>query len=152
MPIEIERKFLVSREAWRPLVSKRRTIKQGYLTRGNAPAVVRVRINDEGHSRLTIKSAATGPARGEFEYDIPMDHAAELLKLCGDHTLTKTRHCVPAGELTWEIDVFEGRHAGLVIAEVELSSPDQQLPLPPWLGKEVTDDPSYSNENLARPA
>jgi adenylate cyclase len=113
---------------------------------------VRVRIEYGRVARITIKSAASGLVRGEFEYEVPMHDAVELLRLCGDHALMKTRHLVPAGDLTWEIDAFEGRHAGLVIAEVELPNANYALPLPDWAGKEVTDDPRFSNEHLARPA
>ncbi len=146
-PVEVERKFLVVSDGWRtgePGVS----IAQGYLAAGG-PATVRVRrMGDSAY--LTIKGRPVGGARPEFEYPIPVAHAEAMLALCPGQPLAKTRYRVPFGGRTWEVDVFEGRLAGLVLAEVELDRIDAAVDLPPWVGREVTDDPRYLNENLAQ--
>jgi adenylate cyclase len=150
--IEIERKFLVINDDWQPLVTEKKSLQQGYLTREDGPAVVRVRVEEGAKARINVKSSGTGLVRSEFEYEIPVADANELLLLCGDYRLKKIRHIVPVGDLTWEIDVFAGRHSGLVIAEVELSDADRLIELPSWTGQEVTGDRTYSNQELARPA
>ena len=152
MASEIERKFLDTNDAWRKLVKNKKTLHQGFLTRGADAAVVRVRIEDDKRGWLTVKSAGSGLARDEYEYDIPIKDARMLLKLCGKHVIAKTRHLLPVDELTWEIDEFEGRHEGLIIAEVELPSSDHKLRLPPWVGREVTGKRKFSNVALARPS
>ncbi len=144
MPKEIEHKFLVHTDLLPPLGDGKKLI-QGYLC---ARPTVRVRI-------VTTKSSATayltikGPGlveRDEFEYEINVDHAREMLPLCGKVILEKIRHVVDG----WEIDEFLGRHHGLWLAEYELHSPDQKLPpLPKWVGDEVTGNPAYSNSTLA---
>lgn len=150
MAIEIERKFLVTGDGWHSGVTATRTIRQGYLSQGG-PASLRVRIVDGGKAMLTIKSERIGAARQEFEYPIPAEDAAALLALAGDRLVVKRRHLVPVSgtPLTWEVDIFEGSLAGLVIAEIELDRPDRALALPAWVGREVTADPRYYNESLA---
>ncbi|WP_439596126.1 CYTH domain-containing protein [Falsiroseomonas sp.] len=150
MGIEIERKFLVAGEAWRQAAQgPGLPIRQGYLSTGPGPAVVRVRIaGPDGY--LTIK----GPGRlvrAEFEYPIPLADAQALLGLCATPPLAKTRHAVPHEGHIWTVDVFEApeRLAGLVLAEVELPDAGATPPLPAWLGAEVTQDPRYANAALA---
>jgi len=144
---EIERKFLVQGDGWRKKASRPSHIVQGYLARGRR-STIRVRIKDGKAATLTVKSREAGASRSEFEYRISMKDAHALLKLCGNSRIDKQRYTVPQGRLTWEIDVFGGGHAGLVIAEVELSRVDEPLRLPSWVGEEVTTDPRYRNSSL----
>jgi adenylate cyclase len=147
MAVEIERKFLVASDGWRVVASAGRRMVQGYLVSG--PVEVRVRRFDAA-AHLTIKAGHKGIERLEFEYDIPLDDADALLRLCGETVLEKTRHEVVCGEHVWEIDVYGGRHAGLIVAEVELDAADEAFEAPDWLGGEVSGDPRYSNVKLAR--
>jgi adenylate cyclase len=146
---EIERKFLVTGDGWRPLARRVSVLRQGYLS-SNAKATVRVRLVDDARGFLTLKGAARGRSRAEYEYEIPVDDAVELLEMARPHVVEKRRHIVPFAGLDWEIDVFEGRHAGLVIAEVELEHVDQPVALPDWVGAEVTEDDRYANASLSR--
>lgn len=123
------------------------SIHQGYLS-DNETATVRVRTKGN-KAFITIKSKTVGITRLEFEYEIPVDEALELLKLCADRTLTKTRFELEHGGKIWELDVFAGRHEGLLLAEIELSSESEGFTLPPWLGEEVSTDPRYFNSFLA---
>jgi len=143
---EIERKFLVTNDAWRGL-GTHSVFRQGYLSTVKE-RTVRVRvIGDRGF--LTIKGITVGATRTEFEYPIPADDAEAMLDdLCERPLIEKTRHIVESGELTWEIDEFAGVNQGLIVAEVELESADQEILLPEWIGAEVTDDPRYFNANL----
>lgn len=148
MADEIERKFLVASNSWRASVARSMKLEQGYLAQSGGVSV-RVRIRDEAEALLTLKSGGRGLVRTEYEYAIPVADARELLTLCTPHILIKRRHLVPVADLTWELDVFEGRHAGLVLAEIELDSADRPIDLPAWVGKEVTGDPRYYNAVLA---
>ena len=148
MAKEIERKFLVAGEGWRDRVARSRGLRQGYLAQTGKLAA-RVRILDDAEAVLTIKSAAPGTTRSEFEYPIPLADARALLELASGLVIEKRRHLVPLDGLTWEVDVFEGAHAGLVLAEVELPAEDTPFERPDWLGPEVTDDRRYYNANLA---
>jgi adenylate cyclase len=142
---EIERKYLVRGDAWRELAQGVR-YRQGYLSTVKE-RTVRVRtVDDRGY--LTIKGVTIGATRREFEYDIPADDAASLLELCEQPLVEKVRYKIPFGGLTWEVDEFEGANQGLIVAECELSSEDQRIELPPWIGNEVTGDPRYFNSNL----
>lgn len=149
MAQEIERKFLVTGDGWKALAESSSLLRQGYLS-SNAKATVRVRSWDDERAALTLKGRASGMTRAEYEYDIPMGDAREMLDMAQPHVLEKRRHLVPFGGLTWEVDVFEGRHEGLVIAEVELTSEQQAVELPAWVGTEVTDDDRYYNASLSR--
>lgn len=120
MAIEIERKFLVTSEGWRASVVSRKHLRQGYLARGGKTSV-RVRIVDDATATLTVKSRGARTSRLEFEYAIPVEEAATLLELRDGHLLSKVRHLVRHDGLTWEVDVFGGENAGLVIAEIELA-------------------------------
>lgn len=154
MAIEIERKFLVAGDGWKAGVASERVIRQGYLARGRAS--IRVRIVDDAHAVLTIKSAGGKSARGsqtrqEFEYPLPRADADALLALADGHVIEKRRHIVPdaASGLAWEVDVFGGCLSGLVLAEIELDAADRALAPPDWIGREVTDDPRFYNEALS---
>jgi adenylate cyclase len=146
---EIERKFLIKGDGWRGLVENSRLIRQGYLS-SNAKATVRVRTWDDEKAALTLKGPTSGASRAEYEYEIPIDDARELMEMARPHIVEKRRHEVPFGGLVWEIDVFEGRHEGLVIAEVELESEDAEVEMPDWVGIEVTEDDRYFNASLSR--
>lgn len=147
MGIEIERRFLVRGDGWRAAVTCARRLYQGYLAREDGVAV-RLRVAD-GDAVLTIKGPG-GMARPEYEYAVPLAEAEEMLgTLCAGRRIVKTRHDVAHGGLIWEVDVFEGPLAGLVIAEVELDDAAQSPDLPPWIGREVTGDPRYANAALA---
>ncbi len=146
MPQEIERKFLVKNDSWKAEAYKSITIKQGYLN-SNPDRTVRVRITNE-KAYLTIKSKSQGISRQEFEYEIPLDEAKELINLCEKPLIEKTRHKVKQGIHTWEVDVFDGKNKGLIIAEIELSDEEESFDKPNWIGKEVSDDNRYFNSNL----
>lgn len=145
MATEIERKFLVVGGAWRSANGTR--ICQGYLNRDKS-RTVRVRIAGE-QAYLTVKGATQGNTRAEFEYEIPLADAEQLLALCDGPTIQKVRHNVMHQCHLWEVDVFEGENAGLVVAEIELASEDEVFARPPWLGQEVSDDSRYFNSQLA---
>jgi adenylate cyclase len=158
MAIEIERKFLVAGDAWRTQARESKRIRQAYLCKGGH-ASVRVRLVDETKAKLTIKSAdksackGGGPAlsRAEFEYSIPFDDALAMLDLRIGRIIDKTRYLVAAqGGRTWEVDVFAGVHEGLILAEIELGSADEEVALPDWIGEEVTGNRRYGNLALAQ--
>ncbi len=149
MGVEIERKFLVGDPSLEFLVGvPGMAIDQGYLSL-DADRTVRVRrAGDRGF--LTIKGRGLGISRAEFEYEIPIGDVGGLLSLCVGSIVTKTRYRVPAGGgLAFEVDVFGGDNAGLVVAELELPSENAPFARPDWLGREVSHDPSYLNANLA---
>lgn len=149
MGIEIERKFLVKNELWRPEVTSFTLLRQGYLTSQNN-AAVRVRVAGE-HAFINIKSTTAGLQRTEFEYQIPLADAEAILDCLALRPLIeKTRHKIIHGQHTWELDVFANDNQGLVMAEVELASTDESFLLPPWAGQEVTGDPRYYNANLVK--
>lgn len=145
MGIEIERKFLVT--ALPADLAPGVDICQGYIV--NTPdRVVRVRIKGE-KGFLTIKGSPVALARPEFEYDIPMSDARQMLdRFCDGKIIEKCRHTCFYQGMTWVIDRFSGANQGLVVAEIELSSPEQPFPVPPWAGPEVTEDPRYLNARL----
>jgi adenylate cyclase len=143
--LEIERKFLVVHDGWRP-APRVRHIQQGYLS-GGGPVSVRVRLQD-GIGTLTVKGEREGIARDEFEYEIPATDAADMLRLAALPPIVKKRHELNFGGKLWQIDVFEGRLAGLVLAEIELAGEHESFARPDWLGREVTDDPRYRNSAL----
>lgn len=148
MKIEIERKFLLKDDSWRP-GAMGILYRQGYLCT-DPERTVRVRLGGDT-AILAIKGAGDGLARPEFEYPLPTDEARELLDhLCLQPLVEKVRYLVPFAGLTWEIDEFLGANAGLLLAEVELEQVEQTVPLPPWIGLEVTGDPRYYNAWLAR--
>ena len=148
MGIEIERKFLVEGDGWKATAGEGVACRQGYLDSGQG-TTVRVRIIG-GMAFLTIKGTTSGITRSEFEYEIPAADAAELLSLCGEAIVEKRRYFIEYAGMTWELDVFSGSNAGLVVAEVELEAEGQLFELPPWAGTEVSADPRYRNGQLAR--
>jgi adenylate cyclase len=147
---EIERKFLVVGQGWRDEATGT-PYRQGFLST-EPERTVRVRIAGDKGS-ITIKGKSLGARRAEFEYEIPVTDAEQMLDtLCQKPLIEKVRYSVRAGEHTWEIDVFQGVNAGLVVAEIELRAEDEAFQKPPWIGDEVTGDPRYFNSNLvARP-
>ncbi len=148
MALEIERKFLVTGDGWR-LGSEGIFYIQGYIA-ATPKATVRVRVAGE-QAYLTLKGKVLNLTRTEFEYSIPMADAQQMLQqLCGPLVVEKTRYKIPLGNLLWEVDEFSGLNQGLVVAEVELSSPTQEITRPVWLGDEVSHDARYYNSNLAR--
>lgn len=149
MGIEIERKFLLQSDDWRTAVISESRLQQGFLST-DPQRTLRVRLAD-GEGTLTVKGLTQGATRREYEYPIPAQDAAQLLdELCLRPLIEKTRYRVPHAGLVWEIDVFFGENAGLVVAEVELGDEAQEVQLPPWVGAEVTGDPRYYNANLIR--
>ena len=143
---EIERKFLVSGEAWRETAEGTR-YRQGFLST-ESERTVRVRVAGPRGS-ITVKGKNLGPRRAEFEYEIPVADAERMLDtLCKRPLIEKVRYVLAVGAHTWEIDVFEGDNAGLVVAEIELRREDEAFERPEWVGNEVTDDPRYFNSNL----
>ena len=146
MPVEIERKFLVNTIPFQQ-IHRSKKVKQGYMVH-DEHQVVRVRSMDNDHF-LTIKSNSKGLSRLEFEYQIPKEDAMDMFEhLCGSGIIEKTRHYIETPNHTWEIDEFHGRNQGLVVAEIELESEDEQFDIPEWIGEEVSDDPRYYNMNL----
>jgi CYTH domain-containing protein len=144
---EIERKFLVKVDSWR--TGNGTLIRQGYL-RNEINGVVRVRTKGE-RAYLTLKGNTTGITRLEFEYEIPLEDANQILgKLCMKPLIEKIRYEVNVGGFKWEIDQFLGENAGLVVAEVELEDENQDFPRPEWLGREVSDDFRYQNASLVK--
>ena len=148
MALEIERKFLVRGKAWQAAADGGRRIHQAYLS-NNAKSSIRVRIIDDCRAKLTIKSSYRGIVRDEFEYEIPVTDARDMINLRQSMIIDKVRYKVRSGPLVWEIDEFFGANAGLVLAEVELDQVDQQLDLPSWISQEVTGDKRYNNSQLA---
>jgi len=147
MALEIERKFLVLDSPWKSL-PQGALMQQGYLY-ASPEKVVRVRTEGDA-AWLTIKGAMQGIARGEWEYVIPLADAVELLKLCDQPLIEKYRYRIPFENLLWELDVFIGANAGLVVAEIELDSEEQIFAKPDWMGAEVTSDSRYLNANLQK--
>jgi adenylate cyclase len=149
MAQEIERKFLVLGD-FKIFATGKARIKQGYLS-SVRDRTVRVRIKgDKGF--LTIKGATSdsGASRYEWEKEIPVNEAEELLALCEPGLIDKTRYLVPAGEFTFEVDEFHGENNGLIIAEIELKSETDIYLKPDWLGEEVTGDVRYYNSMLIK--
>lgn len=153
MPIEIERKYLVTSDAWRRDAGPGRRFCQGYIAR-EAQGQVRIRRAAD-QAFVTIKGRRSGIARAEYEYPIPVEEAEEMLKtLCLKPLIEKTRYLVTVAGALWEVDVFCGVPAEtgpgeLVLAEIEMQNADQALVLPEWVGREVTGDPRFGNAQLA---
>ena len=142
---EIERKFLVSGDAWRK--GEGILYRQGYLFK-NADLTIRVRVADD-HGYITIKRFASTITRLEYEYIIPLNDANELLdNVCTKPLIEKTRRCVHDCGLIWEVDEFHGENKGLILAEVELEDENQQIDLPKWVGKEVSGITKFYNACL----
>ena len=148
MGIEIEKKFLLTGSAWKELTTGT-AYRQGYLS-SQKERTVRVRIiNDTGF--LTIKGPSVGATRMEYEYNIPIEDAKNLLdQLCEKPIIEKKRYKIEFGGFIWEVDEFFGENEGLIVAEIELESEDQEFEKPEWVGEEVTADPRYYNSNLIK--
>lgn len=148
MGVEIERKFLVTGDAWRHAAARRERMTQGYLA-NTSRSSVRVRRAGE-RAWLSAKSMTAAIERLEFEYAIPVADAEQMLeRLCEGPLVDKVRHYVHVGAHEWEIDEFLGANAGLVVAELELDAVDEPYERPAWLGAEVTHAARYYNFNLA---
>lgn len=148
MALEIERKFLVTSDAWRQERGTRTNIVQAYIALDER-VQVRVRIQNGENAVLTIKSREPGLVRTEFEYSIPIDDARAMLPLRTGSLIEKTRTAISHGGRRWEVDVFSGDLAGLVLAELELDDAARAVLLPDWIGREVTGNPRYYNAALA---
>jgi adenylate cyclase len=148
MAIEIERKFLVVGEGWRAGVSHSIPMRHGYLAPLGGAASVRVRVEGDV-GKLNVKAAKVGMSRAEYEYEIPAVEAEEMIDTLCSGVILKTRHYIPQGEHVWELDVFEGDNAALVVAEIELGHEAEAFARPEWLGMEVTDDARYYNHTLS---
>ncbi|MBO6067659.1 MAG: CYTH domain-containing protein [Bacteroidales bacterium] len=149
MAQEIERKFLVKGD-FLGEVCESHHIVQGYLNSSKG-RTVRVRVKDS-QAYITVKGPSLdgGLSRYEWEMEIPLEDANALMELAEPTPIAKTRHIVRStGSHPWEIDVFEGANAGLIIAEIELKSVDEDVELPGWLGQEVTGDRRYYNSYLS---
>lgn len=146
--LEIERKFLVKGDDYKRLAFDKSHIQQGYICSGNG-RTVRVRIRDE-HAFLTIKGPSLngGLSRYEFEQEIPLDAAHDLMQLCEPGIIDKIRWLVKSGRHTFEVDEFFGDNEGLVMAEVELGAEDEPYEKPDFIGREVTGDRRYYNSHL----
>ncbi|TNG02124.1 MAG: CYTH domain-containing protein [Gammaproteobacteria bacterium] len=147
MAIEIERKYLINNDGWRQQITSSSRITQGYLANSTTSSI-RVRIDDD-RANLNIKSGKISVERQEYEFTIPVDQAREMMQqLVVGPVIEKTRYHVRYKEQTWEVDEFHGDNLGLIVAEIELDSIDQQIDLPEWVGEEVSEDPRYYNVNL----
>lgn len=144
---EIEYKYLVDQSKW-DLLSKPqpKTIIQGFLSRSKE-LVVRVRVKDD-KGYLTIKGKSEGVSRSEYEYVIPVIEAKEMLAEFSDKQIIKKRYEIDVQGKTWEVDVFEGALEGLILAELEVESEDEQFTLPDWVTKDVSTDSNYFNAVL----
>ncbi len=144
MAQEIERKFLLTSDAWRDEIYSSCHYAQGYLSNSER---VSIRIRTSGEKAyLNFKSATLGISRSEYEYEIPLSDADEMLASFAEGPLIeKVRYFVKRDSHVWEIDVFEGDNAGLVVAEIELASEDEAFDRPAWIGEEVSSDPRYYN-------
>ena len=149
MPLEIERKFLVDSSKWFP-TDRGTKLTQAYLSLSPNPTV-RIRIAGE-KAFLTVKGLSNNISRPEFEYEIPVNEAQEMLKLAISNPVEKIRYEIEYEGFIWEVDVFSGKNDGLILAEIELNVEDQQFMKPGWLLDEVSTDDRYYNSYLsARP-
>jgi CYTH domain-containing protein len=148
MGIEIERKFLVDHKKWDLLNKTEGThYRQGYLL-SNPEQTVRVRISDK-QGFLNLKSKKSQVSRSEYEYEIPLEDGIEILNAFTKNGTEKIRYRIPFAGKTWEVDVFLGDNAGLIVAEIELNSEAENFEKPEWISKEVTDDGRYTNASLS---
>lgn len=148
MAKEIERKFLVASDGWREQADKGTQLRQAYVVTMDDRSV-RIRIHGNKWARLTIKIGKSALVRNEYEYDVSMDDAKEMLTQAVGVVIEKRRFRVPHKGFTWEVDVYEGALKGLVVAEVEMKRETDLPALPEWLGREITGDRRYSNQSLA---
>lgn len=147
MALEIERKFLV-KPGFVPQAELQIRMEQAYLC-AQPERTVRVRIAGQ-QAFITVKGKISGISRPEFEYPVPLADALDMMKLALPEPVRKVRHILFFAGKKWEIDVFEGANAGLILAEVELSEPDEAVELPDWVDTEVSQDMRYHNSQLAQ--
>jgi len=148
MAWEIERKFLVKDLNFLNTLTKGQKIQQGYLSLTENNIRIRTKNNQ---AYITVKKPFKGFTKYEFEYAIPFEDAQTMLRnICIKPLIEKTRFTFNNQGHTWEIDVFEGVFEGVVVAEIELKSEDEQFEIPYWIGKEVTDDRSYYNIEMVK--
>jgi len=145
---EIERKFVVTSDDWRPAVKESHHIRQGYLANTDRISL-RVRITDDNKAEMTVKSPDPALSREEIEFRVPLGKARQLMALAEGTVIDKARHLVPVGGVTVEVDEFNAPQGGLVIAEIEMTRPDQTIPKIKWLGPEVTGDAAFYGATLA---
>ncbi|KQX57612.1 MULTISPECIES: CYTH domain-containing protein [Ensifer] len=148
MAKEIERKFLVASDGWRERADKGIDLRQAYVVTMDDRSL-RVRIHGDKWARLTIKIGKSALVRNEYEYDLPMEDAREMLTHAVGIVIEKRRYRVPHKGFTWEVDVYGGALKGLVVAEVEMKRETDMPALPDWVGQEITGDRRYSNQSLA---
>src|SRR3954464_3183435 len=148
MAKEIERRFLVEGTAWRDRVHASSSLQQFYLA-GGPDRSVRIRISDGSAATLTLKFGGQALSRDEFEYPVPLAEAEEMEAFALGNVIAKTRHRIDVAGYVYEVDVFEGALAGLIIAELETPDHVADAKLPDWLGREVTGEPAYYNAVLA---
>jgi adenylate cyclase len=148
MKVEIERKYLVANDDWRKHATAGSVFRQAYIMAAN-DRTLRIRTIDAALATLTVKICTGHLRREEFQYDIPYCEALELIRYRIGVVVEKTRYDVAYGGYVWEIDVYDGAHRGLVIAEIELQHEIDDFALPVWLGREITGEPLYSNQVLA---
>ncbi len=147
MALEIEHKYLVKHDLLKEIVPhKSVVVKQAYL-HSDVSKTIRVRVMDN-KGFITIKGKSTGASRSEFEYEIPLEDAEALIRELSNKVVEKTRHYIHHGQHLWEVDVFEGENEGLIVAEIELSSEEENYLLPDWIDENVTHDKRYANSNL----
>lgn len=148
MPTEIEHKYLIHAERWKNVVPERsEEVKQAYL-HSEPGKTIRVRtMGDKGF--ITIKGKTVNASRPEFEYEIPLGDANELIRNFTTNLIEKIRHFVMHENMLWEVDEFKGLNAGLWIAEIELSHENETYALPDWVNENVTGEKKYSNSRLA---
>lgn len=146
--LEIERKFLVDHDHWSSLPKSEGSLcVQGYLSMDNQK-IIRIRLI-ENRGILTIKGKSDNYSRDEYEYEIPFQEARELLDKFTKNPIEKHRYTIQSEHHIWEVDVFAGENRGLIIAEIELTRPDEQFTIPHWIAKEVTSDSRYYNAYLS---
>lgn len=148
--IEIERKFLVNSDAFLKLFKTQNRIVQGYLS--SVPErTVRVRVKGQkGYITIKGKGNESGLSRMEWEKEIDIKEAEQLLQICESGVIDKIRYDIEIGKHTFEVDVFDGENKGLIVAEIELESETESFEKPDWLGKEVTGDEKYYNAYLSK--
>lgn len=153
MAREIERKFLLKNQSWKKQAYQETLFAQGYLNDiadKNAKSSVRVRIEGQ-RANMNIKSLEIGLSRDEYEYEIPYDEAKRMLAtLAVGPVVEKIRYLVKVGSHTWEVDEFLGDNQGLVVAEVEMQSEDEQIQIPDWAAREVTNEVRFYNVSLSK--
>lgn len=149
MPLEIEHKYIVDKNLWAKVKPENSlAIKQAYLSTDPEKTI---RLRTLGNSAfITIKGKTTNAVRKEYEYEIPLNEAIEMIELFGENTIEKTRHYIHHEDHLWEVDEFFGLNEGLMVAEVELTSEEEQYQKPIWVAENVTDDAKYYNSYLIK--